>query len=558
MALRQLMISKKIEQRKASLAELQTQEESLNTRSAELESAIDEAKTDEEIAVVEGEIEKLDADKAEVEEKKTTLESEIAELEGELEQLNSKEPTNTPAAGEERKQQTGGETRMTVHAKRGFFKDMPYEQRAALVAREDVKDFLTHVRELGRTSQQRAVNGAELTIPDVMLELIKDNLYRYSKLIAKVRLRPIKGTSRQNIAGAIPEGIWTEACGVLNELSIVFNQIEIDGYKVGGFIAVCKATLEDSDLNLAAEILDAISQAIGLAVDKAILYGTGKKMPLGIATRLAQTSQPSDWDAKGPAWIDLHSSNVLKINATSMTPEQFFSDLLLKLGVAKPNYATGGTFWAMNRQTRMTLMSKAVTFNAAGAIVAGQMGTIPVEGGEIIELPFIPDGDIIGGYGSVYTLVERAGMQLAQSEHVQFIEDNTVFKGTARYDGRPIFGEAFAIVNINNVDPTTTIAFAPDNANPQDAYLATLTIGSLPLSPTFDGAVTSYTAATTAATNAITATAAKQGATVAIKNGSTDVASGGSATWANGENTVTITVKNGTTTRVYTVVVTKS
>ena len=38
---------------------------------------------------------------------------------------------------------------------------------------------------------------------------------------------------------------------------------------------------------LAGEIIDALGRAIGLALDKAILYGTGTRMPLGIVTRLA-------------------------------------------------------------------------------------------------------------------------------------------------------------------------------------------------------------------------------------------------------------------------------
>ena len=34
-----------------------------------------------------------------------------------------------------------------------------------------------------------------------------------------------------------------------------------------------------------------LGQSIGLALDKAIVYGTGVKMPLGIVTRLAQASK---------------------------------------------------------------------------------------------------------------------------------------------------------------------------------------------------------------------------------------------------------------------------
>jgi len=441
------MIAKKIEQRKAVLAELEEQERGLQTRAEQIEAALAEAQTDEEIAAIEEEVSKIEAEKAELTEKKTKLEGEIAELESELEQLNSKDPikNNPPAQSAERSQFQGGEIRM----KRGFFAGMNRSEVESFINREDVKDFLTRVRSM--MGEKRAVTGAELTIPDVMLDLLRDNLYRYSKLITKVRVKTIGGKARQNIMGAVPEGIWTEAIGKLNELALAFNQVEVDGYKVGGFIPVPNSTLEDSDLNLANEILDALGQAIGMAVDKAILYGTGNKMPVGIATRLAQDT-------------NLSATNLLKVNPAGMTAEEFFAELVFYLGAAKPNYSTGGTFWAMNRKTRMKLLSKAITFNAAGAIVAGLNGTMPVEGGEIVELPFVPDNDIIGGFGELYLLAERAGASLAVSEHVKFIEDQTVFRGTARYDGMPVFGEGFVIVNIaddDNTAPTTTVTFAP-------------------------------------------------------------------------------------------------
>nr|DAP75525.1 MAG TPA: hypothetical protein [Caudoviricetes sp.]DAZ38447.1 MAG TPA: hypothetical protein [Caudoviricetes sp.] len=41
-------------------------------------------------------------------------------------------------------------------------------------------------------------------------------------------------------------------------------------------------------------------------------------------------------------------------------------------------------------------------------------------------------------------------------------------------------------------------------------------------------------------------------------NGETPVSNGAAATWAEGANTVTITVKNGAAQKVYTVTVTKS
>ena len=93
--LKQLMLSKQIEQRRNALEELAKQEEALKVRSEELEAAIEEAQTDEEITAVTEEVAKLEAEQAELKEKKTKLEEEIAELEGELDELKAKEPDNT-------------------------------------------------------------------------------------------------------------------------------------------------------------------------------------------------------------------------------------------------------------------------------------------------------------------------------------------------------------------------------------------------------------------------------------------------------------------------------
>ncbi|MCM3665516.1 phage major capsid protein [Mesobacillus subterraneus] len=471
MALKQLMLAKKIEQRKSLLAELVKNEESYTTRSAELEKAIEEANSDEEVQTVEGEIEKLEGEKSENDEKKSKLDAEIQELEGELEELNQQAPKNDDgqrSSAPETQTKTiivEGETRMKVN--KGFFKGQERSAATVFVERQEVKDFLTSIRERSvpkeNQMKQRAVEGAGLGIPDTVLGLIRDNLHRYSKLINKVNVRGLKGTSRTNIVGDIPEAVWTEACAKLNELALRFYQVEMDGYKVGGYIPVCNATLEDSDFNLANEIFDALGQALGLAIDKAILYGTGVKMPVGIVTRLAEIAQPAYWGTNERAWSNLSATNVGQV--TGADAKELFANLVRFSGKAKGNYGNGQKFWAMNENTYTEIQAQMVEFNAAGAIVSSVNGTMPVIGGDIVVLPFMADGDIVGGYGAHYILAERSGSTFAQSEHVQFIEDNTVYKATARYDGRPISGNGFVAMNIMGAAPTTTVTFAPDEAN---------------------------------------------------------------------------------------------
>lgn len=116
-------------------------------------------------------------------------------------------------------------------------------------------------------------------------------------------------------------------------------------------------------------------------------------------------------------------------------------------------------------------------------MIAQYPGVMPVVDGDIDVLEFIPDGDIIGGYGDLYLLAMRAGMTIESSREVQFIQDNTVFKGKQRADGQPVIPGAFVAININNQEVTTVMEFAADNAN--DAKLSAFVVGSETLSPVF-------------------------------------------------------------------------
>jgi HK97 family phage major capsid protein len=260
-----------------------------------------------------------------------------------------------------------------------------------------------------------------------------------------------------------------ECCGTLNELSLTFNDAEVDCFKVGGYFKVCNAVLEDSDLNLASELLTASGQAIGFALDKAILYGRNasgtQKMPMGIMSRLVQTEAPSGYPATARQWVDLHTSNIITID-DAVTGISLFQQILIASGAAKGKYARGPKTWVMNETTYTYLKAQAMSVNAAGAIVSGLEGSMPVVGGVVEVLDFIPDNVIIGGYFELYLLAERAGTKFAQSEHAFFVQDQTAFKGTARYDGQPVIPEGFVAIGLNDVTPSATMSFAPDTVNP--------------------------------------------------------------------------------------------
>lgn len=563
MALKALMIKRSIEQKKEQLRALEEKDAEFKTREAELEKSIEEAVSDDEQSAVAEEVDKFDAEKKEHETAKTALNGEIEKLEADLETIERSVPklnqNKKKTIDEGSKKMNLSVNIRALPASQRAFDALPVEARTEMVQRDDVKQFLTELRSM--KGQTRSITGGELTIPVVFLDLIAENIYRYSKLVNRVRVRYVDGQARQTIAGTVPEAVWTEMCGAINELTFAFNQVTLDGYKVAGYIPVCNSLLEDNDVNLASWIVEMISESIGYALDKAILYGNGSSshMPLGIVTRLAQDSAPAGYPSNAPAWQDLSNTNLVTINSNGMTYQQFWAALMGAVANTTTLYSRGRLFWAMNSRTYWKLRSFLIFTNMEGRPVTNVPEVMPFIDGDVDILEFIPDGDIICGYGDLYLLAIRGGLTIEASNQVQFIQDNTVFRGKERADGMPVVPGAFVAININNAAPTTVMNFAADNAN--DAQLQSITIGTESLNPSFNSSVYSYAIAAAAnASDAVLATPAQPDAKIAINYNGKNVVNGEEVSWvADGKAyPLTISVTMGNKTRAYTINVTKA
>ena len=558
MALKVLLMRNKVETKKKLLEELRSKDEGFQTREQELAASIeemDESTPEADRKVVEDAVEDLTKEKDDHEAAKKKLEDEIEELENKIKEQESTPPE--PQAGDDQG------ASQNSRRKRGKDRDMEtrteffgrtMQERSAIFANEEVKDFMQQVRSC--IKEKRAIGNAGLIIPQNFLPMIKEVTEANSKLLKYTNKSDITGTARITIMGSVPEAVWTEQCGKLNELELGFNDVEMDGFKVAGFFKVCNALLEDNDVNLAQELINALGIAIAKAKDKAIVYGTGVKMPMGIVTRLAQTVKPSDHNDTEREWKDLHESNIKTI--TGKTGKELFKEIVRCLKMIFTDYDSGNLVWMMNRQTKLDLVVEAMDTNMNATIVSGMNDTMPVVGGKVEELKFMADGDIAFGYMTNYKAVQRKGLQLGQSEHVRFLEDQTVFKGTERFDGKPVIAEAFGLININGKTPTTSIVFAPDKANEEDVQLASLKIGSNKLFPVFSAGTYEYMVNTSNASSKIEAVAKRAGAAITIKNKETPVNNGETASFTDGENTLSISVSFAGVEKEYIVTVNKS
>lgn len=424
MALKQLMIQKKIDQRNSSLADLMLREEGFKTRSEELEAALGEAKTDEEINTVEESINVLDTEKAGVEENKSTLEGEIETLEKELEELNSK-IDDTQKRSNQSKNQTRGEVGMNRLQVRELLKTGEYYERS------EVKDFYEQFKNL------RAVTGGELTIPEVVVNRIMDIMGDFTTLYPLVDKIQVKGTTRILVDTDTTAATWVEQAGALAAGDVgTITAIDFDGFKVGKVTFVDNYLLQDSIINLDAYVTKKIARAIAMALDKAIVKGEGSvnKQPTGIVPSLTAENK-----------------------VTLETDVNLIKNLGKQIGLIDTGEdAVGEIVSVMHRKTYYNrLFEFSVQVDSNGKVV----GKLPnlnqpdLLGLRVVFNNNLDEDTVLFGDFSKYTLIERESITIDNSEHVKFVEDQTAFRGKGRFDGKPVKADAFVLVTITDTVP---------------------------------------------------------------------------------------------------------
>lgn len=407
MALRQLILNKKIKERSAKITELRADETKLKDEEVELEKALDEAETDEEVKVVEetaDELEKKIKDKADeiakLEDEKAKLETELAEIEDE--QPNNEEKEDGEKRKMAKKVQTRNNDVMTI--------------RESLQI-ENVRSFYQNIA--NAMVEKRSLTGAEKVVPTEVIDRIESKLGDYSTLINEVTVEKIGGTGRAVIAGDIPEAIWFEiGKKALDELSDKLDGVELDGFGLGGYVAVPNIIIENSLINLANHVEDRLAKAIAKALDKAILKGTGTKQPLGVVA-----SAPVD---------------------NKVTSDGTITDLIAKLATVDTDGTGGEVIAVMNRKTYYSQIVPKTLAVAANGVLTGSYA-LPFR---VVLSAYADDNTIVFGDFKQFLLAQRSEIRVESSTEVQFTSDNTVFKGVGFYDGKATKAEAFAVVTI--------------------------------------------------------------------------------------------------------------
>lgn len=400
---------------------------------------------------------------------------------------------------------------------------------------------------------RQAVTGLDVTMPKTVIDSVFDELQTSHPLLSRINFRATGGAVELMVnTNGYEEAAWGDLCDeIVKELTAGIKKIPATLLKLSAFLPVCKAMLD-----LGAEWLDnfvrqTLYEALSNGLEAGIVAGDGNKRPIGMTRQVGDNVVVT-----GGAYPEKAA-----VKVTDLTPATVGN--LLSIMAADPNgkpRRVRDVILLVNPQDYLQKIMPATTLLAPDGTYRNDVMPYPMD---VIQTAALPRGKAV--MGIAYRYLAMAGTspegRIEYSDHYHFLEDERVYLIKAYANGLPLDNNAFLVLDISGIQPATykvTQVTAPTASD--DATLSALSIGSLTLSPAFASAIGTYTAATTNATNTVTAVPSDAGAAIKVTVNNVEIDNGTAATWTTGSNTVkvVVTAPDGKAAKTYTVTVTKS
>lgn len=439
--------------------------------------------------------------------------------------------------------------------------DLQQELDSRILAARGVRQLTSEERsyyqKLGEamkaTDPRQAVTGMDAVLPKTVIDSVFDDLQTNHPLLSRINFMATGGAVEIIVnTNGYEEAAWGDLCDdIVKELTSGFKKINTGLYKLSAFMPVCKAMLDLGPEWLDNYVRQVLFEAFANGMEAGIVTGDGNKKPIGMDRQVGDNVTVT-----GNAY-----PKKAAVKVSDLTPATVGN--LISIMAADPNGKTRrvqGVILLVNPQDYYQKVMPATTVQAPDGTYRNDVLPYPMD---VIQSVSLPRGEAIIGIASQYLAMAGTSPngKIEYSDHYHFLEDERVYLVKGYANGMPKDNNAFLRLDISGLQPATwkvTQVTAPTPSD--DATLSALTIGSQALTPTFAAATVSYTATTTNATNTITAVPSDAGAEIHVLVNNEEIDNGTAATWQTGSNTVkvNVTAADGTTTKTYTVTVTKS
>lgn len=400
------------------------------------------------------------------------------------------------------------------------------------------------------TDPRAALTNLDVVMPETVINSVFDELRTRHPLLSRINFMATNGKIKflMNTNGE-QKAVWgTLTDAITKELASGFKEVDATLMKLSAFLPVAKAMLDLGPDWLDRYVREVLYEALANGLEAGIVDGNGQNQPIGMSR-----------EADGTKSVGGVYPQKAKIVVNEFTPSTMGKLVALLARDAKGQPRPVGDFiLVVNPQDYYEKVMPATTMLRPDGTYCTDV--LPIQA-DIIQSSALSRGDAIFGMANRYFAAAGTDTDgtILFSDDYKFLEDQRMYLVKAYANGLPKDNDSFLFLNIAGLRPLVfTVQQETAPAASTDATLSS--IDGLTLSPTFAASTGTYTAATTNATDVVTAYPSDINATVQLTLGAKIIENGSAVKWTDGTNTLKVNVvaEDGTTKKAYTITVTKS
>ena len=304
------------------------------------------------------------------------------------------------------------------------------QEAAGINLTQEERKYFMEVIESGE-----AFAGTTTLVPVTIINRVMDNLVQAHPLLAQVDMANVGLATEWIFSVGVNPAFWGSLCSDIKELQDKgFRKVSLSIFKLSAFLPVCNALL---DLNspewLAQYVVTILTESIYLALEGAIVDGTGKEMPVGMR-RDSDTVSGGEAQPIAAEEIEGFTPTVAGKIMADLSKIEVETGIFIERTVAPSD-----VLLIVNPQTYYKeLFPNFTTTDLNGNYV--QRLPLPFT---VIQATAVPEGEIIVGRGKDYFFGLGRSTKIEKSTEYRFVEDETVYKAKMYGNGMPKFNGAF-------------------------------------------------------------------------------------------------------------------
>ncbi|MGH0950522.1 phage major capsid protein [Bacillus mycoides] len=285
--------------------------------------------------------------------------------------------------------------------------------------------------------------GVETLVPPTVFERVFEYLRQNHQLLTHIQFVNTTGVTEWVVKkGNVQSAWWGKLCEEIKELlDEGFEVIRTSLYKLSAYVPICNAMLDLGPVWLDRYVREILSESMAIALEEAIVRGTGKDQPIGMIKDLnAAVTAGVYSDKKAVAITDLSPKTLGK---EVMSP-------LTKDGKRSVNNA----LLIVNPLDYWEKIFPATTFlTQNGAYV---YGVLPIPA-TVVQSMAIPKGKMIAGIASDYFMGIGSTQKMEVAKELRILQDETVYLSKQYANGRPKDNDSFLVFDISALVPQEKI-----------------------------------------------------------------------------------------------------